>query len=84
MNPIELIGLCAAVLTTISFIPQVIQVWKTKNTSAISLLMYSLFVFGIALWLMYGILKHNIPIILANSCTLTLASVVLYFKIKYK
>ena len=78
---VEFIGYTAAILTTISFLPQVIKTVKTKNTDGISLTMYLLFVVGIALWLVYGILIENLVIILANSLTLLLSSIVLSYKI---
>lgn len=78
----QLIGPLAAILTTISFVPQVIQVLKTKNTEGISLGMYALFVSGVFLWLIHGIMIQDLPIIAANAVTFVLASIVLYTKIK--
>lgn len=78
----QLIGPLAAILTTISFIPQVIQILKTKNTEGISLGMYALFVSGVFLWLIHGIMIQDWPIIVANAVTFVLASIVLYTKIK--
>lgn len=78
----QLIGPLAANLTTISFVPQVIQVLKTKNTEGISLGMYALFVSGVFLWLIHGIMIQDWPIIAANAVTFVLASIVLYTKIK--
>ncbi len=78
----QLIGPLAAILTTISFVPQVIQVLKTKNTEGISLGMYALFVSGVFLWLIHGIMIQDWPIIAANAVTFVLASIVLYTKIK--
>ena len=81
---INIIGYWAAGLTTISFLPQVVQAWKHKKTGDISLSMYIIFIIGISLWLIYGIIKNDMPIILANIVTLILASVVLILKLKYK
>jgi MtN3 and saliva related transmembrane protein len=80
----EFIGYAAAILTTSSFIPQAVKVIKTKNTQGISLIMYVMFSIGVALWLIYGIMLKNIPIALANSITLSLALVILYFKLRQK
>ena len=77
----QLIGPLAAILTTISFVPQVIQVLKTKNTEGISLGMYALFVSGVFLWLIHGIMIQDWPIIAANAVTFVLASIVLYTKL---
>jgi MtN3 and saliva related transmembrane protein len=78
----HLIGPLAAILTTISFVPQVVQVLKTKNTEGISLGMYALFVSGVFLWLIHGFIIQDLPIIAANAVTFVLASIVLYTKIK--
>lgn len=79
----QYIGLVAACLTTISFLPQVIQVIRTKNTAGISLGMYLLFVLGVFLWSIYGFYIRDIAIILANGITLISASVILYHKFVY-
>ncbi len=78
----EIIGYFAAFLTTISFLPQVIKTIKTRDTKGVSLFMYSLFVAGVFLWLIYGILLENIVITSANLVTLVLAGGVLAIKIK--
>ena len=76
------IGNIAAILTSISFLPQAIQIIKTKDTKSISLPMYIMFVVGIVLWLIYGFLREDIPLILANVVTLILAGLILWFKVK--
>ena len=62
------IGFLAAVLTTVSFVPQVLKVWRARSATDISLGMYTLFTLGVALWLVYGVLIHSWPIIIAESC----------------
>jgi MtN3 and saliva related transmembrane protein len=81
---IELIGLVAGGLTTISFLPQVIKTWKIKSAKDLSLVMFSLFCLGIVLWLIYGLLIHSLPVILSNAFTLILSSTILFFKLKFK
>lgn len=83
MSAQELIGGIAATLTTCSFIPQVWRVWRTRHTKDISLLMYTLFTIGVALWLAYGILLSSWPIIVANAITLLLAGMVLVMKLRF-
>ncbi len=78
------IGLIAAAFTTVSFIPQAIKTIKTKNTSGISMDMYSLFSFGTLLWLIYGITDDNLPVIIANAITLVFAVIILVYKIRHK
>lgn len=84
MNLITLLGLCAAGCTTIAFLPQVIKTIRTRRTNDISLWMYFIFVLGILLWLIYGVLIRDIPLIAANTVTFLLAGIVLFLKLKYK
>lgn len=79
-----MIGTIAAVLTTASFIPQAVQVIRTKDTSGISLGMYIAFVIGVFLWIIHGINVQDYNVIGANSVTLVLASVILSYKIRYR
>jgi MtN3 and saliva related transmembrane protein len=80
----EWIGYAAAVLTTSSFVPQAVHTFKTKDVRGISLTMYSIFVVGISLWLVYGLLLDAWPIVIANTVTLTLAVAILAMKLKYR
>lgn len=75
------IGNAAAVLTTSSFLPQVIRAWRTRSTGDLSLGMLVLFLSGVALWLVYGIALGALPIILANAVTLALIAVLLALKL---
>jgi MtN3 and saliva related transmembrane protein len=78
----ELIGLVAAGLTTLSFLPQTLLVLRTGQTDGISLCMYALFTVGVAGWLTYGILVGSLPVILANAITLALAATILGLKLR--
>lgn len=80
----QYIGMVAAILTSASFIPQAIQVIKTKDTSGISLIMYSMFVIGVVLWIVHGLIIQDAAILFANIVTFVFASIVLAYKIKYK
>lgn len=84
MQATELIGYAAAFLTTASFVPQALHTFKTKDVRGISLGMYSAFVVGITLWLVYGLLLNAWPLIVANAVTLTLATAILAMKLKYR
>ncbi len=77
-----LLGYPAAFLTTVAFVPQAWQSWRTRDLSGVSLPMYALFTTGVALWLGYGLAIGSLPVIAANSVTLALASVVLWLKIR--
>ncbi|QDC43956.1 SemiSWEET transporter [Methylophilus medardicus] len=76
------IGSIAAICTTVAFVPQVIQSWRTRDLSGISLPMYSIFTTGVLLWLVYGILEQDWPVMIANAVTAVLAGVVLWLKLK--
>lgn len=81
---IDILGYLAAILTTISFVPQALLIIKTKNTKGISLPMYIIFTTGVLFWLIYGIANQIVPVIIANMVTFVLAAIILRFKFKYK
>ncbi len=81
MALIECLGLTAGMLTTFSFLPQAIKIWQTRDVSSISLLMYSIFCFGVVLWLIYGIALGSIALIIANGITLCFSTCILFLKI---
>ncbi|MFN7132651.1 MAG: SemiSWEET family sugar transporter [Myxococcales bacterium] len=76
------VGTCAAILTTISFLPQVVKVLRERQTAGISLGMYSLFTVGVALWLVYGLLIDSPPVWGANGVTLFFATIILVMKVR--
>jgi MtN3 and saliva related transmembrane protein len=84
MDVITIIGLVAALFTTVSLLPQLIKVYKTKSTKDISTGMFTLFGAGVLLWFVYGIFVNDLPIIVANSLAFIQATVILFFKAKYK
>lgn len=84
MQTSDWIGYAAATLTTASFVPQAVHTFRTKDVRGISLAMYSAFVVGILLWLVYGLLLAAWPIVVANAVTLTLATTILAMKLKYR
>lgn len=78
------IGIAAAILTTAAFAPQAIQAWRSRSTRDVSLAMFSMMVAGIVLWLIYGLLIGDLPLILANAVTLLLAGAILVAKIRFR
>lgn len=80
----DLIGYLAATLTTLSFLPQALHTFRTRDVRGISLGMYALFTSGVALWLVYGLLLAAWPIVLANAVTLALALAILVMKLRYR
>lgn len=75
------VGYAAAALTTLSFVPQALLTLRTRDVSGISGTMYACFTLGVALWLCYGVLMGNWPIIVANAVTLALAATILAAKL---
>jgi len=78
------IGYVAAFLTTISFLPQAIKTWSSKNTKSISLPMYFILNVGLLCWLVYGLVTKDILVIVGNFVTFVFAFPILILKIKYK
>lgn len=78
---VDYIGSIAATCTTLAFIPQAIHSYKTRDLSGISLPMYSIFTLGVAMWLVYGLLKQDWPIIIANTVTVALSAMILVLKV---
>lgn len=81
---ITVLGFIAATLTTVSFVPQVIYCWTTKDTRSISFGMYVCFCLGVLLWLIYGLLIEQWPIVIANCLTLLLAGSIVWLKLKQR
>jgi MtN3 and saliva related transmembrane protein len=80
--PIDALGYAAATLTTVSFLPQATKTLRTGDTKAISLRMYLLFTSGVALWGIYGVLRGDGPLIVANAITLVSAGLILERKLR--
>ena len=84
MQLVEVLGFVAGTCTTAAFLPQVIQVWRTRSAADISLGMYCVFLLGVFLWLAYGIIVSAMSMIVANSVTLCLAGLVLLMKLRFE
>jgi len=78
------IGMAAAVLTTAAFAPQAMKAWQSRSTKDVSLAMFTMMVAGNTLWLIYGILIEDAPLIIANAVTLILAGAILAAKIRFR
>ena len=85
MSPlyIEVLGYLAATFTTVAFIPQAWLTWKTRSAHGISLGMYSVFISGVIMWMLYGLMIAAWPVVIANVITLMLASFILAMKIRF-
>jgi MtN3 and saliva related transmembrane protein len=83
MSIIQIIGLLAGGCTTVAFVPQVIKTWRSRSARDLSLGMFLIFTAGVVLWLLYGFLIRDIPVIAANVITLLLAGWLLVMKLRW-
>ena len=81
---ITALGLVAGTLTTLSFLPQLVKAWKTRSTHDISFGMLALFSAGLVLWIVYGVIVTDMPVIAANSLTLLFVGLILALKLRYR
>jgi MtN3 and saliva related transmembrane protein len=84
MASIEILGLVAGTITSITFVPQVIKIWQTKSAKDLSIMMLLLLMLGVVLWLIYGLVVMSASIIYTNSMVLLMSLVMMYFKYKFK
>lgn len=80
----QTIGIIAGILTATSLLPQLLKILKEKKADDVSIVMLLVLMAGVALWVYYGILRDDWPIIITNAFSLTLNVVTLFFKVKYK
>ncbi len=80
MDYLQILGLAAAALTTVANVPQAVKMIRTKSTKSISAIAYSILLTGLLLWLAYGILKNDLPIILANAASALVTGIILTMK----
>ncbi len=78
------VGLTAGVISTLAFVPQLIKTWKSKSAHDLSWSMLFILCTGITLWLVYGLVISDVPVIAANAVLLVLVSVILVLKIRYE
>jgi MtN3 and saliva related transmembrane protein len=83
MDAIEILGMVAGTISSITFLPQVIKTWQSKSAKDISLWMFLLVTLSVIMWLAYGIIIKSIPIIYTNSMVLLMSLIMLYFKFRF-
>jgi MtN3 and saliva related transmembrane protein len=84
MTALDLLGMTAGCISSITFLPQVIKTWQTKSAADISLLMFTFATVSVIMWLVYGIILGNIPIIFTNAMVLLFSVIMLYFKYRFR
>jgi MtN3 and saliva related transmembrane protein len=80
---IQIIGIGAGILTSVSMLPQIIKTFKEKKVEDLSLVMILVLMSGIGCWIWYGILREDLPIIFTNCFSLLLNAILLFFRFKY-
>jgi MtN3 and saliva related transmembrane protein len=80
----DIIGIAAGIFTSLSLLPQLIKLIRDKKAEDISLFYLVILIIGISLWIWYGFLRKDIPIIATNSFSLILNMIVIIFSIKLK
>lgn len=83
MTLVTVLGYIAASMTTLAFLPQVIKCWRTRRTKDISLPSYLLLGSGVFLWFAYGILIHDLPVIMANGIVFVLITMIIFLKLRH-
>jgi len=84
MDYIQILGIGAAILTTGANIPQAVKIIRTRSTESISSITYAMLFAGLVLWLIYGIVRDDLPIILANAVSAALAGIILAMRLLAK
>ena len=72
------LGLCAAFLTSVAFVPQTIRNFRRKHVADLSFTTFGTFTAGVVMWLVYGLMIDSLPIIVANTFTLAVSALNLW------
>jgi MtN3 and saliva related transmembrane protein len=83
-NQTEIVGLTAGICTSISLLPQLIKLFKNKKAEDISLFYLLILFIGLALWIWYGILRDDVPILVTNGFSLVINGIIIVLGVKYK
>jgi MtN3 and saliva related transmembrane protein len=78
------VGIAAGIFTSASLLPQLIKLLKEKKAQDISIFFLLTLLIGLALWVWYGIVKNDIPIIATNSFSIVTNLLMIFYGIKYK
>ena len=84
MDLTSILGLVAGICTTAAVVPQLLKAWKTKEVDDVSPGMFFVLITGLALWVVYGVIKNDFPIIATNGVAFLLNSLMLFLLFRYK
>ena len=80
----DLIGYLGGIFSSVSFLPQVLRIWKTKSANDLSMATLLLLATNVSLWLTYGISIGSTPLWLTNAIVLVMVLTMIGFKVKFK
>ena len=80
----EIVGLTAGICTSISLLPQLLKLLRHKKAEDISLFYLAILFIGLGLWIWYGILRKDVPILVTNGFSLVINGIIIVFGVKYK
>jgi MtN3 and saliva related transmembrane protein len=83
-NQTEIVGLAAGICTSTSLLPQLFKLIKHKKAEDISIFYLVILFVGLALWIWYGILREDIPILVTNGFSLVINGIIIVLGVKYK
>ena len=84
MDLANFIGTAGGIVSSITFLPQVIKIWKTKSAKDLSMMTLFFLILNVSLWLTYGVMRTDYPLMITNGIVLCMILCMVYFKIKYK
>jgi MtN3 and saliva related transmembrane protein len=80
----DYVGFIGGVFSSISFLPQVIKLWKTRSAKDLSMMTLLFLIVNVCTWLTYGVLIHAWPLIVTNAIVLSMVLLMVYFKLTFK
>jgi MtN3 and saliva related transmembrane protein len=83
MEYIDMVGHLGSIISSVTFMPQVYRVWKTKHAGDLSMSMMTILFVSSLVWIVYGVVKNVLPVIICNSIICFLSLVLIYFKFRY-
>ena len=84
METVSYVGYAAGALTVVSYFPQAMRAWKTRKVDDLSWGMVGMLVVAGALWIVYGVMSNQMPVILTNTGTVVLTAAILIAKFKFR
>ena len=80
----DFVGIAGSIFSSVSFLPQVIKLWKTRSAKDLSMMTLLFLILNVSTWLTYGVLINDLPIIITNIIVLSMVLLMVYFKLTFK